>query len=54
MVSGADDLATPPERQRTIADAIPGARLEVLEGAAHLASVERADTVSALLVEHMA
>ena len=52
MIAGADDLATPVEpHARTIADRIPGARLEVVPGG-HLATVESADAANALLAEH--
>jgi 3-oxoadipate enol-lactonase len=49
VVAGADDPATPPEHGQAIAAAIPGARFEVLPDAAHLASVEQAEAVTALL-----
>ncbi|HTE54782.1 MAG TPA: 3-oxoadipate enol-lactonase [Kofleriaceae bacterium] len=52
-VAGADDLATPPEHLERIASAIAGARLEVIEEAAHLASVEQADRVNALILSHL-
>jgi 3-oxoadipate enol-lactonase len=52
VVSGAADVAAPPEHGRLIADAIPGARLVVLD-AAHLACVEKADEVTGLLLEHL-
>jgi 3-oxoadipate enol-lactonase len=38
---------------RTIAEGIPGARLEVLD-AAHLATIELADEATALIAEHVA
>jgi len=50
-IAGAEDPSTPPEHLERIAEAIPGARLEVLEGAAHLANVERADEFNRLLEE---
>ena len=53
VVSGADDQATPPEHQRALADAIPSARLETLSPAAHIASVERADEVTELMLGHL-
>jgi 3-oxoadipate enol-lactonase len=40
VVSAADDPSTPPEHQALIAEAIPGARLETIPGARHLANVE--------------
>lgn len=54
VIAGADDPATPPAHGQAIADAVPGARIEVLPGAAHLASVERPDAVNDLLLEHFA
>jgi 3-oxoadipate enol-lactonase len=51
-VAGAQDPATPPEHLEAIATAIPGARLEVLEGAAHLANLERPDAINRLILEH--
>jgi 3-oxoadipate enol-lactonase len=53
VISGAEDQAAPPEHQRLLADAIPGARLEVLSPAAHVASAERADDVTALIADHL-
>jgi len=53
VISGADDLATPVEHQRLIAEAIPGARHESLSPAAHVAAVEQADAVNRLIEEHL-
>ncbi len=53
VIAGAEDLAIPPEHGRRIADLIPGAGLEILSPAAHLASIERADAVTELLLEHL-
>lgn len=53
VLAGAQDPATPPECARDIAAAIPGARCAVLEPAAHLANVERAREVTALLLAHL-
>jgi len=52
VVSGIEDPATPPEHQQILADGIPGARLESVTGAAHLASFQRPDVVTPLLREH--
>ena len=52
VIAGAADPSTPVEpHARTIAEGIPGARLEVLD-AAHLATVERAGEATALIKEH--
>jgi len=53
VVVGSADPSTPPEHSRAIADAIPGARLVVVDGAAHLPSLERPDEVAGLLTEHL-
>lgn len=51
-VAGSDDVATPPEDLRLVADGVPGARLEVLDGVGHLAPAEAPDRVAALVLEH--
>jgi pimeloyl-ACP methyl ester carboxylesterase len=51
--TAAHDPAIPAEHGRAIADAVPGARWELLDPAAHLASVERAAAVNALITEHL-
>ena len=51
VLAGADDPATPPAHAETIAAAIPGARLTVLERAAHLATYEQARAVNRLILE---
>ncbi len=53
VVSGADDLALPPEHQRTIADGIPGAELLSVGPAAHLANLERTLEVTGALLAHL-
>ena len=53
VVTGAQDASIPPEHGELIAAAIPGARLEQLDPAAHIASVERADAVNALIADHL-
>ena len=51
--TGAEDPATPLEHAELIASRIPGARLRVLERAAHLANVERAETFIEAVLEHL-
>jgi 3-oxoadipate enol-lactonase len=53
VITAAEDPATPPEHGERIAAGIPGARLERLERAAHLASIERPAAVTALIREHL-
>ncbi len=53
VIAGADDPATPPWHGGVIAAGIPGARLKVIRGAAHLANVSQAGEVSAALVQYL-
>ncbi len=53
VIAGAEDPAAAPEHQRLIADAIPGARLELVADAAHLASVQQPEIVNRLIAEHL-
>lgn len=52
VVAGSEDRATPLAHGREIADAIPGARLEIVPGA-HLASVECANAIDGLVIDHL-
>ena len=49
VVSAAEDPATPPEHGRRIAELIPDARFEVIPHAAHIANIEQADRITALI-----
>jgi 3-oxoadipate enol-lactonase len=53
VVSGSDDPSTPPEHQRVIAEAIPGARHETVSPAAHLGAVEQPEAINELILEHL-
>jgi 3-oxoadipate enol-lactonase/4-carboxymuconolactone decarboxylase len=53
VIAGADDPATPPEHAERIAAAVPGARLEVVPGAAHLGNVEQPDAFTGLIIDHL-
>jgi 3-oxoadipate enol-lactonase len=53
VISGAQDLATPPEHQRAIADAIPGAEYRVVDDAAHLAAIEQPQAITAAILGHL-
>ncbi len=52
-VAGADDPAIPPEHLRRIAEAIPGARLAIVEAAAHIANLEQPQGVMDLIRAHL-
>ncbi len=53
VISGADDQSTPVEHQRLIADAIPGARHEIVGSAAHIAAVEQPGPINRLIDTHL-
>ena len=53
VVSGADDLALPPEHQRLIAEGIPGAELVTVSPGAHLANLEQTAGVTDALLAHL-
>jgi 3-oxoadipate enol-lactonase len=50
VITGREDLATPPERAEEIASRIPGARLVLLDGLGHMSAVEDPEAVNAHLV----
>jgi 3-oxoadipate enol-lactonase len=52
VIAGRRDPATPPPHAELIASRIPGARLELVDGA-HLSNYERPDEVTALLLDHL-
>lgn len=54
VVVGADDPGTPPALSRTIAAAIPGARLEIVPAASHQLVIEQAQTFRRLLADFLA
>ena len=53
VIAGAQDRAIPPTQGEAIAAGVAGAKLQILDPAAHIASVERADTVNALIAQHL-
>jgi 3-oxoadipate enol-lactonase len=53
VIGGAEDPSTPTALQQIIAANIPGAQLEIIARAAHLANVEQADSFNRLLREFL-
>jgi 3-oxoadipate enol-lactonase len=53
VITGEDDLSTPPEHGRQITAAIEGAECVMLSPARHLANVERPDDVNRALFKHL-
>jgi 3-oxoadipate enol-lactonase len=53
ILAGERDPTSPPDHARAIAAVLAGAHVEVIEGAAHAANVERADEFNRLLERHL-
>jgi 3-oxoadipate enol-lactonase len=53
VVVGSEDILTPPADARHITEAAPNARLEVIEGAGHLANIEAPEEVNRLLLDFL-
>lgn len=53
VVAGSADRATPAELVRRCAEAIPGARFEVLEGVGHIPSIEQPAALAALIEQFL-
>ena len=53
VMAGEEDPATPTEHGRRIAELIPGARFETVSPAAHLATVERPDLTTAMILRFL-
>jgi 3-oxoadipate enol-lactonase len=53
VLAGAQDAALGPEHGALIARGVPGARLELLDPAAHLPMAERPEAVGELILEHL-
>ncbi len=51
VICGTNDVLTPPAEARRIARLVPGARLEMLAGAGHMAMLEQSETVDRLIVD---
>lgn len=54
VMVGDQDALTPPDRAMEMASAISGARLEIVEGAGHLSTLEQSDAVDRLLFDWLA
>jgi 3-oxoadipate enol-lactonase len=54
VVVGNDDRLTPPAMAKSIADAIPGARLAVVPSAGHLSNIEQPAAFNAAVLDFLA
>jgi 3-oxoadipate enol-lactonase len=53
VIAGAEDPAAPPDQAESVRDSIPGASLEVIPDAAHLANIERPEAVKQAILDHL-
>ncbi len=53
VIVGAEDQATPPAAAQALAAHWPGARMVVLNSAAHLSNIEQADTFNSAVLEFL-
>jgi 3-oxoadipate enol-lactonase len=53
VIAGGDDPATPLAHSAVLTVGIPGATLQVVDDAAHLANLEQVDAVSELILAHL-
>ncbi|MDP8923516.1 MAG: alpha/beta fold hydrolase [Chloroflexota bacterium] len=53
VVVGSEDVVTPPSDARHIAEAIPDAQLEIIEGAGHLSNMEAPDQFNRVLLNFL-
>ena len=53
VVAGAEDGSTPPALVKATADLIPGARFELIDGAAHMPCIEQPERLASLIVAHL-
>ncbi|HXV49436.1 MAG TPA: alpha/beta fold hydrolase, partial [Candidatus Binatia bacterium] len=51
VLCGDQDIATPPEMGRALADAIPGAKFSLIPDAAHLSCIEQPERMAKMLIE---
>jgi pimeloyl-ACP methyl ester carboxylesterase len=51
VLVGADDVATPPELNKEIADGISGAKFVTIQDSGHLTTLEQPEAVNAALAE---
>lgn len=54
VIAGGADAGTPPAMSQAIAAAIPGARMAVIPGAAHLSSAEKPEEFAKLVLDFLA
>jgi 3-oxoadipate enol-lactonase len=54
VIAAEEDPAIPPEHGRALAEAIPGAQLELVPRAAHLPNVEQPQAITRALLDHLA
>jgi 3-oxoadipate enol-lactonase len=53
VIAGSADKSTPVDLVRSLAEAIPGARFEVIDGAGHIPSIEQPEALAGLIAKFL-
>ncbi len=53
VIAGSADKSTPVDLVRSLAEAVPGARFEVIDGAGHIPSIEQPETLAGLIANFL-
>jgi len=53
VITGSEDSLVPPENSRILAERIPNARMEVIDGGGHQFFIERADLFNSTVIEFL-
>jgi pimeloyl-ACP methyl ester carboxylesterase len=53
VISATEDPSIPPEHGELIHNSIPGSGFEVIADASHLANMERPETVTRMILDHL-
>jgi len=53
VITGSDDRVVPPANSERLAEKLPNAQLEILDGAGHLCFIERAETFNQTVIQFL-
>ena len=53
LIGGSEDIATPPETMKSLHRSIPGSRLRIIEGAAHLSNIDQPERFNQTLLAEL-
>jgi 3-oxoadipate enol-lactonase len=53
LIGGSEDISTPPETMESLHGSIPGSRLMIIDGAAHLSNIDQPDRFNGLVLDEI-